>query len=61
MVKCSVNKAWKVDQVGRQEIRLEHLVIAVGRVYFALLGNLDLIQQPMGTFGKEAVILLCVC
>jgi hypothetical protein len=61
MVKCSVNKAWKVDQVGRQEIRLEHLVIAVVRVYFALLGNLDLIQQPMGTFGKEAVILLCVC
>ena len=30
MVKCSVSKAWKVDQVGRQEIRLEHLVIAIG-------------------------------
>ena len=30
MVKCSVSKAWKVDQVGRQDRRLEHLVIAVG-------------------------------
>lgn len=54
-----MSKAWKVDQVGRQEIRLEHLVIAIGEE--STLPEFRLKSNNNGHFCKEAVILLRVC
>ena len=52
MVKCSVSKAWKADQVGRQDIRLEHLVIAVGEGLLCLAWEFGLNPAANGYFWK---------
>lgn len=52
MVQCSVSKAWKVDQVGRQEIRLEHLVIAIGEGLLCLAWEFGLNPAANGHFCK---------
>lgn len=62
MVQCSVSKAWKVDKVGRQEIRLEHLVsLEIGEGLLCLAWEFGLNPAANGHFCKEAVILLRVC
>lgn len=52
MVKCTVSKAWKVDQVGRQDIRPEHLVIAVGEGLLCLAWEFGLNPAANGHFWK---------
>ena len=52
MMKYRVSEAWQRDHVGRQNIRLEHLVTANGQDHICLAGEFGLYPAASGHFWK---------